>query len=732
MKFNFFMLTAIMIAFSSVTTAQDIVISEIMYNPPESGSDSLEFIEIYNNDVVAVDITGWTFTDGIAHTFSSRTMIPGEYLVLARNSSAIQNVYGFTGSIQWNGGVLANGGEDIVLTTAGGAQIIDVVDYDDNTAWSGSEADGDGASLVLCDPSSDNTDPVNWYPSTTSSSALINGIIALGSPGTVDDFCGTLCNSSSTIIENGCATYTVPSGDETYTTNGSYMDTILNVAGCDSVITINLTIINPTTGTDVQTACGSYTWIDGTTYSSSNNTATSTIAGGAANGCDSIVTLDLTINNAATGVDVQTACGSYTWIDGTTYSSSNNTATSTIAVGAANGCDSIVTLDLTINNAATGVDVQTACGSYTWIDGIDYSSSNNTATSTIAGGAANGCDSIVTLDLTINNAATGVDVQTACGSYTWIDGIDYSSSNNTATSTIAGGAANGCDSIVTLDLTINNAATGTDVQTACGSYTWIDGIDYSSSNNTATSSIAGGAANGCDSIVTLDLTINNAATGTDVQTACGSYTWIDGIDYSSSNNTATSTIAGGAANGCDSIVTLDLTINPLNDAGVDDSITVCMNEPIDFDTLSSLGTAGTWLDFTNTPVSGVVTLSSIAGAYEYRYIVYTSNNCVPDTANYTIIIDGGCDYLGVNTESMIGVSVYPNPASSILTIQNSSNTTALKVEMLDMNGRVVLVENDVFKNSSKANLVIHHLNKGIYTLRIYDESSQKTFKIVKQ
>jgi len=679
MKFNFFMLTAIMIAFSSVTTAQDIVISEIMYNPPESGSDSLEFIEIYNNDVVAVDITGWTFTDGIAHTFSSRTMIPGEYLVLARNSSAIQNVYGFTGSIQWNGGVLANGGEDIVLTTAGGAQIIDVVDYDDNTAWSGSEADGDGASLVLCDPSSDNTDPVNWYPSTTSSSALINGIIALGSPGTVDDFCGTLCNSSSTIIENGCATYTVPSGDETYTTNGSYMDTILNVAGCDSVITINLTIINPTTGTDVQTACGSYTWIDGTTYSSSNNTATSTIAG-----------------------------------------------------GAANGCDSIVTLDLTINNAATGVDVQTACGSYTWIDGIDYSSSNNTATSTIAGGAANGCDSIVTLDLTINNAATGVDVQTACGSYTWIDGIDYSSSNNTATSTIAGGAANGCDSIVTLDLTINNAATGTDVQTACGSYTWIDGIDYSSSNNTATSSIAGGAANGCDSIVTLDLTINNAATGTDVQTACGSYTWIDGIDYSSSNNTATSTIAGGAANGCDSIVTLDLTINPLNDAGVDDSITVCMNEPIDFDTLSSLGTAGTWLDFTNTPVSGVVTLSSIAGAYEYRYIVYTSNNCVPDTANYTIIIDGGCDYLGVNTESMIGVSVYPNPASSILTIQNSSNTTALKVEMLDMNGRVVLVENDVFKNSSKANLVIHHLNKGIYTLRIYDESSQKTFKIVKQ
>jgi len=625
-KFNIFMLTALLITFSSVTTAQDIVITEIMYNPPESGSDSLEFIEIYNNDVVAVDITGWTFTDGITHTFGSRTMVPGEYIVLVRNYSAFQSVYGYTGAIQWNGGVLANGGEDIALATAGGAQTIDVVDFDDNAAWSGNEADGGGASLVLCDPSSDNTDPVNWYPSTTSSSVLINGIIALGSPGFADDFCGTLCNTAATITETGCDNYTVPSGDESYTMSGSYMDTIVNAAGCDSVITINLTIIN----------------------------------------------------------------------------------------------------------SATGTDVQIACGSYTWIDGIAYNSSNNTANHTIAGGAANGCDSIVTLDLTINPVATGTDVQTACGSYTWIDGIAYTTSNNTATHTITGGAANGCDSIVTLDLTIINGATGTDIQSACGSYTWIDGMTYTSSNTTATHTITGGAATGCDSIVTLDLTINNPTTGTDVQTACGSYTWIDGMTYTSSNNTATFTIVAGAASGCDSIVTLDLTINSLNDAGVDSSLTVCMNEPIDFDTLSSLGTAGTWLDFTNTPVSGVVTLSSIAGDYEFRNIIYTSNNCPADTATYTIIVDGSCDYLSVNTESMIDVSVYPNPASSILTIQNSSNTTSLKVEMLDMNGRIILVENEIFKNSSNANLVIDHLNKGIYTLRISDETSQKLFKIVKQ
>jgi hypothetical protein len=58
--------------------------------------------------------------------------------------------------------------------------------------------------------------------------------------------------------------------------------------------------------------------------------------------------------------------------------------------------------------------------------------------------------------------------------------------------------------------------------------------------------IVGGSVSGCDSIVTLDLTINNVVTGTDVQTACNSYTWIDGITYNASTNTPTFTIVGGS------------------------------------------------------------------------------------------------------------------------------------------------------------------------------------------
>ena len=261
--------------------------------------------------------------------------------------------------------------------------------------------------------------------------------------------------------------------------------------------------------------------------------------GGAANGCDSLVTLDLTIVNATSGTDTRTECNSYTWIDGNTYTASNNSATFNIVGGTANGCDSLVTLDLTIVNSTSGTDTRTECNSYTWIDGNTYTASNNSATFNIVGGTANGCDSLVTLDLTIVNATSGTDTRTECNSYTWFDGINYTASNNSATFNIIGGAASGCDSLVTLDLTIVNSTSGTDTKTECNSYTWIDGNTYTANNNSATFNIVGGTANGCDSLVTLDLTIVNATSGTDTRTECNSYTWIDGNTYTASNNSAT-------------------------------------------------------------------------------------------------------------------------------------------------------------------------------------------------
>ncbi|MFN6075407.1 MAG: LamG-like jellyroll fold domain-containing protein [Fluviicola sp.] len=309
------------------------------------------------------------------------------------------------------------------------------------------------------------------------------------------------------------------------------------------------------------------------------------------------------------------------------------------------------------SGASTSTDVQTACGSYTWIDGNTYTANNNTAQYTLVGGAASGCDSLITLNLTINLPSSSTDIQTACGSYTWIDGNTYTSNNNTATYTYIGGVANGCDSTVTLDLTINPLASSTDVQTACESFTWIDGNSYTANNNTATYTYLGGAVNGCDSIVTLDLTINQPSSSTDVQTACDSYTWIDGNTYTASNNTATFTISGGAANGCDSIVTLNLTINAVSsNATTVSGITI---------TATNNNATYAWLDCNNgfAPIAGQ-TAQTFTPTINGNYAVQlTENGCV-DTSTCVQINSVG---ISQNT-ALNDVSIYTNTTTGNFTI----------------------------------------------------------------
>ncbi len=341
---------------------------------------------------------------------------------------------------------------------------------------------------------------------------------------------------------------------------GSYYDTLTISEVLDSIIVSHLVIDSASEGVDVRTACGSFEWIDGNIYSESTTDVSINLEGAASNGCDSIVTLDLSILQASEGVDEVIACQSYTWIDGVEYTSDNNSATFVLVGEAYNGCDSIVSLALDIQEIAEGTDVITSCEPITWIDGNSYSATNNDASFLLEGGAANGCDSLVSLDFTLLTAATGIDMIQACESYTWIDGQTYTESNESSTYILEAAAENGCDSVVTLNLEILAPETLTDVIEACGSYLWIDGIEYTSSNNTALFVEANAADNGCDLIHALNLTILETAIGEDFVQSCEPITWIDGEIYTESNNSASYLLAGAASNGCDSLVNLNLEI----------------------------------------------------------------------------------------------------------------------------------------------------------------------------
>jgi hypothetical protein len=150
---------------SCVFNVPAIVINEIHYNPcTDQGDDTLyEFIELYNNDANPVDLSDWSFADGVVFTFPQGTSIAaGEYIIV----TVLAATYAGNGYqvFEWTDGGVNNSGEPVTLVDAS-STIIDQVSYSDGSPWP--NADGNCSSLELMDVNTDNSDPANWQSSYT-------------------------------------------------------------------------------------------------------------------------------------------------------------------------------------------------------------------------------------------------------------------------------------------------------------------------------------------------------------------------------------------------------------------------------------------------------------------------------------------------------------------------------------------------------------------------------------
>ena len=167
----------------------------------------------------------------------------------------------------------------------------------------------------------------------------------------IAELCSECINTySSLTVLGGCDEYTSPSG-KIFDRSGVIKDTIPNDFGCDSIITITLDLDSSTHATETVVACESYTSPSGLYIWSSTGTYNDTIPNMA--GCDSILTYNVTIDAAPdTSVTISgsvlTAGStgvSYQWIDcntmmpisGATSSSYVATATGNYAVILTNG-----------------------------------------------------------------------------------------------------------------------------------------------------------------------------------------------------------------------------------------------------------------------------------------------------------------------------------------------------------------------------------------------------------
>ena len=378
---------------------------------------------------------------------------------------------------------------------------------------------------------------IDWYAASTGGTALITGSNTYTTP-----------TISATTVYYAEARDTVTGCVSATRTAVTAMVGALPTAGLTNNTGSTLLTCSRTAISVTATGGASYVWsssLGSSAAASITSPGTYTVTAMAANSCVATASVTITQDIAtSTGDTTASACNTFEWY-GNTYINSG-TPTHTLTNGS--GCDSVVTLHLTIRYSNTGSSSATANNSYTWT-GTTYTISG-TYTKTLTNNAS--CDSMHTLSLTINYSNTGSSSLTTCDTYTW-NGTTYAASGSYIyTYTNVANA----DSVHTLSLTINYSNTGSSSATACDTYTW-SGSTYTTSG-TYTKTLTNAA--GCDSVHTLSLTINYSTSSSVTVSQLGCYTWaLNAVTYTVSGNyslTYTNAIA------CDSIVTLYLTITP--------------------------------------------------------------------------------------------------------------------------------------------------------------------------
>lgn len=311
--------------------------------------------------------------------------------------------------------------------------------------------------------------------------------IVMGSVST-NNLIGEICTGESYMI-----------GNNMYTQTGNYVDTLTNQSGCDSIINLSLSVMNTTLVYIDTVLCSGQNYVVGNNSYTQSGNYIDTIS--AIIGCDSIVNLTLTIAlSTQSYIDTSICKGSAYILGGNTY---NTSGSYTATYNTAQGCDSVVYLNLTIADSIVTTLEQNLCAGESYILGSNTYNISGGYSETFT--SSSGCDSIVKLYLTIHDTSIVTITASICGGD--IKEIGNSIYNQTGyyTDTLQG--VNGCDSIVHLSLTVNDTSASYKYISLCEGESYFVGSNmYTNSGNYSDvfSNI-----NGCDSVIITYLTVNS-------------------------------------------------------------------------------------------------------------------------------------------------------------------------------------------------------------------------------
>lgn len=498
-------------------------------------------------------------------------------------------------------------------------------------------------------------------------------------------------------------------------TTGIYTENRTSVNGCDSTVIVNLTV-NPVYATTVNpTICSNqnYTLANGTQV---NTAGTHIVTVPSINNCDSVVTVNLTVNPAQSIPAAVAICAgdSYTLPSGTVVTSAgvyNSVFT------AANGCDSTIVTTVTVKPVFTSTQNPVICQGdmHTMPDGTQEGTQG---TYTFPYTAVNGCDSTITVNLTVNPVfTTNVSVDLCPGeTYTMVDNTVISTGGvfTAVTNTV-----NGCDSTIVVTATMRLAYNMQITAAICqgGSYTLANGTQVSAAGTytSATQSIYG-----CDSLVTVTLAVNPVYNQTASASIC------QGQTYQLPNGTSVSapgvyTSSLTSSKGCDSTIVTTLTVNPLPNVNLGADIVV-PNPPVTLN--AGVGfTSYLWND-NSTGVTLQVTQNGT-----YSVTVTNQFGCSASdeiNVNFTSSIVN----LGENGGS---ISLFPNPTSDRFTVNvyGYNGGGSMRFDIINAVGQVVKTETvgNATESFSKE-IDVTTLASGSYTIRVKGQQAEANLRLV--
>ncbi|MBK7426631.1 MAG: gliding motility-associated C-terminal domain-containing protein [Saprospiraceae bacterium] len=368
---------------------------------------------------------------------------------------------------------------------------------------------------------------------------------------------------------------------QTLNTPGTYTANLTTLAGCDSIITLNLVLTDVLETTLDVTICQNEVYIfNGNVVS---NTGTYVAELQSSTGCDSIVTLNLTVTFTLVSYHDFTICEGDSLLWRNKYYKETGFYPEQLI--SANGCDSIVTLVLYAIPVSRDTLVTSICpGENVMFHGTAYSTPG---TYERVYQAPSGCDSIFVLELDVHEEYTETFTQAICPGDSVLWNGQYYDTGGIFESQLQ--TINGCDSIQILELTVMDSPQDTFFAPLCNgdSLVW-NGQTYF---DAGIFTFVTNSSLGCDSTVILEVVLWPIFQDTMHVTICEGENFQFNGRFLSDSGMYIDTLS--TAHGCDSIIVVDLNTIPTYEMEYNTSI--CEGDSYDFNG-TVLSQAGTYAD----------------------------------------------------------------------------------------------------------------------------------------